>query len=99
MSSTEALSADCILGIAMLTMLVSSTDMNMPTIRMHSGTTQALSFPAGVGAAAGGGAGRVAGGTAGAGGCGDAVVARGPGGAATCCPVVVEDTHRRYADR
>ena len=40
MSSTEALSAVCIFGIATLTMLVSSTDMNMPMISTHSGTTQ-----------------------------------------------------------
>jgi hypothetical protein len=48
MSSGDALSAVCILGIATLTMLVSSTDMNMPTINTASGTIQLLSDWAGV---------------------------------------------------
>src|SRR3954469_16158762 len=49
MSSGDALRAVCILGIATLTMLVSSTDMNMPTIRTASGTIQLLSDSAAAG--------------------------------------------------
>src|SRR3954447_25026546 len=70
MSSTDALSAVCIFGMAMLTMLVSSTDMNIPTIRTQSGPIQL--FPeagaAGAGAGAEGAAGAGAGGRAAAGG-------------------------------
>src|SRR3954467_4869379 len=70
MSSTDALSAVCIFGIAMLTMLVSSTDMNIPTIRTQSGPIQL--FPeagaAGAGAGAEGAAGAGAGGRGAAGG-------------------------------
>src|SRR3954467_13699296 len=70
MSSTDALSAVCIFGIAMLTMLVSSTDMNIPTIRTQSGPIQV--FPeagaAGAGAGADGAAGAGAGGRGAAGG-------------------------------
>ncbi len=43
MSSGDALREVCIFGIATLTMLVSSTDMNMPTISTASGTIQELS--------------------------------------------------------
>src|SRR4051794_41197211 len=70
MSSTDALSAVCIFGMAMLTMLVSSTDMNIPTIRTQSGPIQL--FPeagaAGAGAGAEGAAGAGAGGRGAAGG-------------------------------
>src|SRR3954447_16501666 len=66
MSSTDALSAVCIFGIAMLTMLVSSTDMNIPTIRTQSGPIQL--FPEAGAACAGAGADGPAGAGAGGGG-------------------------------
>jgi hypothetical protein len=51
--------------MAMLTMLVSRTDMNMPTIRTQSGPIQLLPVSAAAGAGAGtGGCGRSAGGAA-----------------------------------
>src|SRR5215207_7780090 len=50
-------------GIATLMMLMSSTDMNMPTISTASGTPQPRSDGGGVGAAGAGGAGAAARGT------------------------------------
>src|SRR5882757_7337748 len=50
MSSLEAPKSRCMVGIATLTMVVSSTDMNMPTISTSRGTSQPL--PAALGALA-----------------------------------------------
>src|SRR5689334_17115299 len=88
MSSTDALSAVCIRGIAMLTMLVSSTDMNIPTIRMQSGPTHELSLEAPGAAGACGRGGAVVGAVRGA------VVVGGVGSVTVSCRVVVVDTYR-----
>jgi len=42
MSSLEAPKSRCMVGMATLTMVVSSTDMNMPTISTSSGTSHPL---------------------------------------------------------
>src|SRR4051794_34828775 len=99
MSSTDALSAVCIFGIAMLTMLVSSTDMNIPTIRTQSGPIQL--FPEAGVAGADGAAGAGAGGRGAAGGeVGGAVgVAAGAVTGGETVPVAVDASEPSSASR
>ena len=105
MLSTDALSAVCIFGMAMLTMLVSSTDMNMPTIRTQSGPIQPLPVAPAAGAGAGAGGCGAAGG-AGVEGAGPGVVrvavwvlVGSPESSSVSRPVVAVDTPPRYAGR
>src|SRR4051794_21598258 len=105
MSSTDALSAVCIFGMAMLTMLVSSTDMNMPTIRTHSGPIQLFPEAGAAGAGAGAGGCGAARGGAGVDGAGRGivrgtvpVVAGRVEPSSVVRPVVAVLTAPRYAD-
>src|SRR3954471_16831555 len=75
----------CIVEMATLTMLMSSTDMNMPTTSTSSGTSQFDRGPGWAGAAGATGAAGFAGAGAGS---GRRAGAGGAGGASTECPFV-----------